>query len=80
MKRITDTIIGGFLPKFGDAVQSDHLVSNTASALGCVHIVFRISDTPRDLSKDPGTVLTSQRFSTDSICAVKFMNVAWFGY
>jgi hypothetical protein len=55
-KRIPDPIIGGFLPKFGNAVQSDHLVINTASALGCVHPVFRVSDTPRDLNKGPGCV------------------------
>jgi hypothetical protein len=57
------SIIGGFLPKFGNAVQSDQLVINTASALGCAHAVFRVTNTPSDLSKGPGTVWTLRRLT-----------------
>ena len=56
-----DPIIGSFLPKYGNAIQSDHLVINTASALGCVHAAFRISDAPRDLNKEPGTAWALRR-------------------
>lgn len=59
--QIVSPIIGGLLSKFGNAAQSDHLVIYTASALGCVHAVFRISDAPRDLSKGPGTLRILQR-------------------